>query len=163
MASPDLVVLLAYLDFEVGGPKTRSLQDTDIQKHIHGVLVKLSKSLGSRYTVYRIRQRLWNVFQAGDAYPESNFSRLFLHGSSEMVTLDQQTRELVKEQLRMIHLEKADMHDPRQLRSKLSAPITTQRRDYRAARRPSPRRNTGRSHKKIVKLHGIRNDRTSEV
>jgi hypothetical protein len=163
MASADLVVLLAYLDFEVGGPKTRSLQDTDSQEHIDEVLIKLRENLDSRYTVDQIRQRLWNEFQAGDAYPDHNFSRLFIHGSSEIVTLGHQTKELVKEQLRLIHLQKALRSDSRQTRSKLSALITAQRENYGAARRPSPGRNTRPSRKNLVKPHGIRKDRTPKV
>jgi hypothetical protein len=125
MADPDLIEILAHLDYLVDGPKTRSLQAKDTKEHIEKVLGELADNSTNKYTIDQIRLRLWDEFRKGDTYPDYNFARLFLHGSSEIVTLDQKTRESVQEQLRTIHLLKAQMPQSQRPRSKRLASATT--------------------------------------
>ncbi|KAF2707546.1 hypothetical protein K504DRAFT_38289 [Pleomassaria siparia CBS 279.74] len=116
MAHPNLVEILAHLDFLLEGHVWRSLPDRGII-HMHKMLVDLADKLGGGYTVDQIRERLWQEFQHGYKYPEHNFPQLFLHGSSEMQNLDPKTRKLVEERLIVIRLNAA-FHAPRSLRSK---------------------------------------------
>lgn len=129
MARPELVELLAHLDFLVEGPKLWSLQDSDTEEHIHRVLTHLTDKLGYQYTVDQIRERLWQEFRHSYDYPEYNFPQLFLHGSSSIQTLNPQTEQLLKDRLAALHLEA--VHTPRSQRSRsvLPAPRTTPNRN----------------------------------
>ncbi|CAO2658464.1 Nn.00g061870.m01.CDS01 [Neocucurbitaria sp. VM-36] len=98
MARPDLIALLAHLDFLVEGPKESSREDVETEGYIHKVLAELAKRFDNRYTVKQIRERLWQEFQRGYRYPEDNFGQLFRHGSSEIRSLDSKTEKLVKQQ-----------------------------------------------------------------
>ncbi|KAF2124676.1 hypothetical protein P153DRAFT_370595 [Dothidotthia symphoricarpi CBS 119687] len=150
MSCPDVVELLANLDFLVEGPKTRSLQDEDYDEYTYELLGQLSKSLGSRYTVEQIRKQLWTEFQPGYEFPQHNIDLLFLHGSSEIRTLSPELKSLIKEQLRTIRLQKA-LHAPRCRRS--LARVEKHRGHHRNSgpARPSAKFNTGKSRTNAVK------------
>jgi hypothetical protein len=125
MADPDLIEILAYLDYLVDGPKSRSLDARDTEAHIREVLGELANNFTYRYTINQIRQRLWDEFRGGYIYPDYNFAQLFLHGSSEIVTLDRDTRASIQDQLRTIHLLKANMPQSQRPRAKRLASATT--------------------------------------
>jgi hypothetical protein len=130
MAPPDLVELLANLDFLVGGPKTKSLQDHDFNEYREKIIAQLADSLWNKYTVNQIKRQLWQEFQTGYDYPKHSFDLLFLHGSTVLWNLNRESRRLIKEQLKAIQLRKA-LGTPRcrRLQSIVSAPVV-KRKEY---------------------------------
>jgi hypothetical protein len=107
MPLPDLIEVLAHLDFAVCVPINTSLKGNETEHHINKVLGEVAGTLGDRYTVQEIRSRLWRAFSQKQFYAEYNFVQLFLHGSSEL-TLEPSIRKLVKDQLNLIFL-----HEPK--------------------------------------------------
>lgn len=107
MPLPDLVEVLAHLDFAVGIPVSASLAANETEQHINKVLGEVAGTLGGRYTFKEIRSRLWQKFSQGEIHAEYNFVQLFLHGSSQLA-LEPETRRLVEDQLKLIRLHEPD-------------------------------------------------------
>ena len=154
MAAPDLVEVLAHLDLLVEGPKTRSLQDANTEQQIRGILTEVGESLDNQYTVRQIKGRLWEEFRHGFMYPEDNFPLLFLHGSSEIHTLNPITVERIKERLDVLRLEK-EQKTPRtrRWRSIPPAPTIASKRTVKntsTLARPCASSNPGKRHMKRI-------------
>ena len=150
MGPPDLIALLAHLDFLVDGPKTCSRADVGTEEHIHKVLVELADRFENRYTVEQIRERFWQEFRHGYRYPENNFIQLFRHGSCEMQNLDSETKRLVKQQLDVIYV-----GEPRRQRSlsRHPRPAVVPRRNRGNATAPARARSSaGKVPTKVVHL-----------
>ncbi|KAF1849716.1 uncharacterized protein K460DRAFT_324282 [Cucurbitaria berberidis CBS 394.84] len=165
MSNPDLVEILAHLDYIVAGPKTRSLQDSNTEEQMDKILVELSDILLNRYSKEQLRERLWQEFRHGYTYPEYNFPLLFLHGSCEVKTIDSETTSLIKERLRKIHLHMAK-HMPRSRRSKSIPPasMVMSRRNPRNSStpaQPSKRSNAGNLSKIVNKTNTSRKKKSS--
>jgi hypothetical protein len=144
MATPELIELLAQLDFliQLQGPTLRSLTDSDREEQMHKIINELADRLGNQYTVDQIRDRFFESIRQAYTYPESIFSLLFHHGSSVIWNLDQETENLVEERLDVLTLgnSQAALQTPRNLRSRSVLPTrtTAPNRDHRNSYTTAP-------------------------
>jgi hypothetical protein len=113
----DQIRLLANLDALLQGPKQRSLQSKDHEKHMQDILVKLAAKIDGKATTEQLRIQLWELFSSRHNWPEHNFPLLFHHGSSEL-HLSRETTELVKGELAAIMYQDAVKIAPRSQRSR---------------------------------------------
>jgi hypothetical protein len=115
-----LIESLAHLDFLALTPKTTSLQK-DPDEHICDGLTELAAHLNGVYTVSEIRECLWKEFCGNDyKWTRWNFRELFVHGSTEMKSLDPAIATAVQERVKeMLHL---SIYEPRKTRHGSSFP-----------------------------------------
>lgn len=104
MSNPDLIEILANLDFFVQGPKTKSLQDENYPKHKDAVLEDIAKNVGGRVSISKIRKTLWQAIRVRECYPDHAFDLLLFHGSSEL-HLDFQSRTAIDTHLQLLRLQ----------------------------------------------------------
>lgn len=115
MSQPDLVELLAHLDYLVAGPRQTSLSPEQWDDYIRKTLDDLAAEFEHRYSTECIQQMLHTEFSRSDAYPDYNMRRLFGHGSSELI-LATEMRKQVQDQLMLIRV-----RGPRKTRQSKSA------------------------------------------
>lgn len=115
----EVIEFLAQLDFLVQSPNFPkwSLKDRNSDEHITKLIKEICQSQHHRYTEEYVRDRLWQEFQPSYTYPESNFARLFLFGSCNMKTLDQDAKILLGKRVDEIRLQKSVLQKKRSLRS----------------------------------------------
>jgi hypothetical protein len=127
-AHEELVEFLAQLDFVVESRTVPwSLQDPNQDEHIQKDVARIVETMHHPYTVDYVRSRLLHEFQHSYTFADYNFPSLILHGSYEMTTLDQNTRNLVRERVNQIRLQQTFRTEQRsrRLRSVYAAPATT--------------------------------------
>lgn len=115
MSKPDLVELLAHLDYLVTGPRQKSLSSEQWEEHMQKTLIELKAEFDNRYTTECIHDLLFAEFRRATAWPEFNMRRLFGHGSAELL-LTPEMRKKVKDQLTLIQV-----RGPRKTRQSRSA------------------------------------------
>jgi hypothetical protein len=106
MTRPNLVALLAYLDFIVREPKQTSLDAEASEAYISKILTELAAKFEDRYTTEVIKAQLCEEFSKVETHAKYNLKLLFLHGSREL-RLDPATQRDVQEHLTQIILQES--------------------------------------------------------